>query len=247
MMSTFFIGHDGFIDFIVSVTGLALIIPALFWLFFGELINTNQHDGENKSVGFTAKLLFWLIVIPLGILIAPGTSFIIQKMIGAQPYMNTMIALPTALVVCYSFIHLANRFDLNGKNRIIAVVCLSTLIMISGSIPLSIHPLGIKLLSNPMKIDSEVYAIEKIVDSDFVMLPEEIYGQIGEYDSGINASSLQGIPYDRYYAYHVTVTALDAKAPLFVIRKPYDNPSAIKPYYKKTAETEHYVIYQRSE
>ena len=247
MMSALFIGHDGFIDFTVSVTGLVLIIPALFWLYFGERSRVEQNDSGNTSVNSTTQILFWLIIISLGVLIAPGSSLVIRKLIGTQPYMNTMIAMPTALVTVYAFIHLANHLHLNEKKRISAVVCLSILILVSSSIPISYHPLGIKLLSNPMKIDPEVQTIVKIVNSDYVMLPDEIYGQVGEYDSGVKADSLREVPYDRYYAYHVTVTALDAEAPLFVIRKSYDNPSAIEPYYKKTAETKHYVIYQRSE
>ena len=129
-----------------------------------------------------------------------------------------------------------------------AVICLAILIVISSSVFISYdHPLGIRLLSNSKKIDPEVEDICDLVDSDYAMLPDEIYGQIGEYDSNVKAGSLREVPYDRYYAYHVTVASLEAEAPLFVIRKSYDDPSSIEPYYNKTAETKHYVIYQRSE
>ncbi len=247
MMSRLFVGRDAFIDFAVSVTGLPLIIPALFWLYFGERICARRDKACKISADPTARILFWLILIPLGLLIAPGSSFIIQKIIGIQPYINTMIAIPTALVVIYSFIHLTGYFKLDGKQRISVVICLAVLIVISSSVFISYdHPLGMRLLSNSKKIDPEVQDICDLVDSDYVMLPDEIYGQIGEYDSGVKAGSLREVPYDRYYAYHVTVASLNSEAPLFVIRKSYDDPSSIEPYYKKAAETTHYVIYQRS-
>ena len=245
MMSNLFIGRDAFIDFAVSVTGLALMIPVLFWLYFGE---RNYHDQTKKRMDLTTHILFWLILIPLGLLIAPGSSLIIQKLIGAQPLINTMIALPTAMVTVYAFIHLTERLRIEGKKWIYSVICLAILIVASSSIFISYdHPLGFKLVSNSMKIDPEVQSICEQIGSDYTMLPEEIYGQVGEYDSGVHAGSLCEVPHDRYYAYHVTVASLDAEARLFVIRKSYDDPSAIEPHYTKTAETEHYVIYQRSE
>lgn len=248
MMSFLFIGRDAFIDFAVSVTGLVLIIPALFWLYFGERIFAQRDKACKTSADPIARILFRLILILLGLLIAPGSSFIIQKMMGIQPYINTMISIPTALVVIYAFIHLTAFFKLDGRQRISTVICLAILIVISSSVFISYdHPFGIKLLSNSKKIDPEVQNICDLVDSDYVMLPDEIYGQIGEYDSGVKAGSLREVPYDKYYAYHVTVASLEAEAPLFVIRKSYDDPSSIEPYYKKTAETEHYVIYRRSD
>lgn len=247
-MSHLFIGRDAFIDFAVSVTGLALIIPSLFWLYFGELTCARRDNDCKTSSDPTARILFWLILIPLGLLIAPGSSLIIQKIMKAQPYINTMIAIPTALVVIYAFIHLTSHFRFKGKQQMRAVICLAILIVISSSVFISYdHPLGIRLLSNSKKIDPEVEDICDLVDSDYAMLPDEIYGQIGEYDSNVKAGSLREVPYDRYYAYHVTVASLEAEAPLFVIRKSYDDPSSIEPYYNKTAETKHYVIYQRSE
>ncbi len=247
MMSTLFMGRDAFLDFTVSVTGLALIIPVLFWLFFGEREFAARNHDRNSCLRSTTRILFWLVLIPLGLLIAPGSSFMVQKLMGTQPLINIMIAIPTAMMTVYAFIHMVERLKLNGKKWVCSVVCLAILIIVSSSVFISYdHPLGFMPLSNSIKIDPEVQDICSQVGSDYAMLPEEIYGQIGEFDSGVHAGSLCEVPHDRYYAYHVTLASLDAEARLFVIRKSYDDPSAIEPYYYKAAETKHYVIYQRS-
>ena len=249
MLTNLFIGRDALLDFTVSVTGTALLIPVLFWLFFGEREYRVKNKISRDDLGKTTDILFWLILLSLGILIAPGSSLMIQKMIGSVPYIDTMIMIPTAMITVYAFIHLMRRLHVTEKKRRIgAVICLSALIVISSSVFISYgHPLGFRLVSNPMKIDPETQEICEMVGSDYVLLPEEIYGQIGEFDSGVKAGSLHDITYDRYHAYHATVAAIEAQADLFVIRKAYDNPSAISPYYEKIAETDHYVIYQRSE
>ena len=249
MMSSIFIGRDAFINYTVSVTGLALIIPSLFWLFFGEREYVARNKTIQKSPDTTTHILFWLVLIPLGVLTAPGSSLIIQKLIGVQPLINTMTAIPTAMVTVYSFIHLVERLNITGKKKVYSIICLAILIVVSSSIYISYdHPLGIHLVSNTKKIEPEVLDICHKVGSDYVMLPEEIYGQIGEYNSKINAGSLHEIAHDKYYAVNVAKTSSETKSPLFVIRKSYDNAKIIEPYgYKKTAETKHYVIYQRSE
>ena len=251
MIANLFLGRDAFLDFIVSVTGMALIIPALFWLFFGERECTvrTKENGEQQPANQTARILFWLIIITLGILIAPVSSSFIQTLIGPCPYIDTMIAIPTVLVVIYSFIHLMNRLCIIGRKRLIAFICLVIMIVTANSVFITYdHPLGIELTTNPKKISPEIQELCRLVGSSYVLVPDEIYGQIGEYDSGVKAGHLNGIPFEKYYAYGAAKVAADAKTPLYIIRKSYDIPYASETFgYKKTAETKHYVIYQRSE
>ena len=247
MMANIFLGRDAFIDFSVHVTGIVLIIPALFWLFFGEREFANRSRAEKEDRNISTRIFFWLILIPLGLLIAPGTSSIIQKTIGSQPYIDTMIAIPTALIAVCAFMHLIDTLHLVGKKKTGAVICFSLLIMTSSSVFMTYdHPLGIELISNSKKISPEVIEICDHLGSDYSLLPEEIYGQIHEYDSDVKAGILAGVTNDYDYAANVVKSATDAQATYFVIRKTYDDPIIAESNYYKVAETDHYLIYQRS-
>ena len=59
MIANLFLGRDAFLDFIVSVTGMALIIPALFWLFFGErecTVRTKENGEQVWGVGKSSNV-----------------------------------------------------------------------------------------------------------------------------------------------------------------------------------------------
>ena len=254
MMSKLFIGRDAFISFSGFITGMTLIILALFWLLFGEkeYIAKTRYDNKNATQDpfvITTKVLTALSLVILAFMIAPGTSLLIKKLIGNHPYAETMIALPSALIVAYAFIHLVKRLNIAGKKRIGIVFCLVVLMFINITIPISYgYPLSMEFITNPMKISPETKELCKKIGSSYVLLPEEIYGQIGEYDSDVNADSLYTISHDRYYAFNVCETAIKKDAPLFVIRKTDDYPGMMEAYhYLKIDETKHYLIYQRSE
>lgn len=246
MMANLFLGRDAFIDFSISVTGISLIIPVLFWLYFGE---RECAARTGNKIDQTTNVLFWLIIIPLGILIAPGSNLFIQKMIGSVPLREAMIAVPTAMATVYAYIHLTKRLHITGKKRISAVLCLSLLIAIASSIPIRYaYPLGFKLVSNSMKIDPEVQEICEKVGSDYVLLPKNILGQVGEFDSGVNAVPAADITFEETKAQTVAQKATELDVASVVIKNSYDDPEIFESqYYKKTAETEHYVIYQRSD
>lgn len=246
MMTSLFLGRDAFIDFSISVTGIWLIIPALFWLFFSE--QERSISINKKNYDSTPHYLFWLIVVPLGLLICPGSSILIQKLLGAS-LINAMIAIPTALVTIYVFIHLTKRLNIIGKRWLGASVCLAILIVVASSLPIRYaYPMGFNLISNKMKIDPEVLEICSIVGSDQVLLPKEVLGQTGEFDSQIHAIPLKKMDYDDSKAFDIGKMAVDSNVNLIVIRKTYDLPWYFDfLHYSKTAETEHYVIYQRSD
>ena len=247
MMTSFFLGRDAFIDFSIFVTGITLLIPVLLWLYFGEKEYTIRNQISRSDI--TTSSLFWLLAISLGLLIAPGSSFIIRKMIGAVSLDKGMIAMPTAMATAYAFIHLTHRLQITGKKRVGATVCLALLIVTASSIPIRYaYPLGFKLISNSMKIDPEVQEICEKVGSDYVFLPKNILGQVEEYDSNVNAVPSAEITFDETNPEDVVQGALDFGNVTFVIKKSYDDPDVFESQqYKKTAETEHYVIYQRSE
>lgn len=248
MMTNLFLGRDAFLDYSVSVTGITLIIPALFWLFF-EARSCAAQQKAQSDIYQTTRILFWLVLLSLGVLIAPGSSLVIQKALGSEPIKNTMICIPTALVTVYTFIHLITRFRMNRKGRAGVALCLVILIITSSSIYMTYdHPLGIELPRSPMKISHETQEICNLVSSQYVLLPEELYGQIGEFDSGIQAGSLKDVTKDSIYADRVAAAAYNAQAPLVVIRKSYDDREQFEYMeYERTAETKHYVIYQRLE
>jgi len=247
-MANLFLGRDAFINFTVSGTGLSLIIPALLWLYFGkrELVLRKKLDTKTSSI--TSDILFWLILIPICLLIAPGTSLLIQKLIKTQPYINTMTAIPTVLIVVYTFMHLIQSLKITGRKKTYAILVFVGLVLVSSSVFITYdHPLGIKLISNSLKIDPEVQEICKKVGHEYVLLPEEIYGQIGEFNSGVNAGSLDQVAHDDLYSLHVAETAEANQAPLFVMRKAYEKPSMIAYYnYEKIDETKNYVVYRYS-
>lgn len=249
-MTNLFLGRDAFLNYAVSVTGMALIIPVLFWLFFGTRscfipTKTVSHDSDST----TNEIVFWLSIAALVVLVAPGTSLAIQKLIGLQSYEGTMIAIPIPLLTIYAFIDLSRHYHLKGRNRIAATICLFIIIVVSSSIFITYdHPLGIRLVSNSMKIDSETQELCKEIGDTYALLPEEIYGQIGEFDSGVENAAINKVAQDDLYSLNTAATAERMEIPLFVIKKSYEKPDHIAYYhYKKTAETEHYVIYQRSE
>ena len=249
-MTNLFLGRDAFINFSVSVTGIVLIIPSLLWLHFGKQGCTEKSSNSiHKDAYATSSILFWLILIPLGILIAPGSSLIIQKLIHSQPYIDTMIVIPTALITVYAFMHLIDRLNIHGRKTTGAIICLGALIIASRSVFMTYgHPLGVEAIHNLQKISPETQAICELVGSENVLLPEEIYGQIGEFDSDTNASCCRDIIHNQYYGANTAQTAASIQAMYFVIRKCYDDPVNIEYFqYKKTAETKHYMIYQRSE
>ena len=250
MMSNLFLGRDAFLNFSVSVTGIILVVPSLFWLFFSNRgFNLGKGQTDDKGWNKTASILFWRILIPLGILVFPVTSAAVQRMIGGQPYIDTMITAPTAVVTIFSFMHIVERFRLTGKKYVGASVCLAILIVTSSSIYMTYgHPLGFEFVSNKMKINPEVQEIGKTVGSDSVLLPEEIYGQINEFDSGIQGKSLAGIAHDWDYTVHVASAAASSQSPYVVIKKTNNDPSVFEAVnYKEIADTDHYVIYQRLE
>ena len=246
MMANLFLGRDAFIDFSVSVTGISLIIPVLFWLYFGEK-EYSIRTKNNQDI--TTNNLFWLLIVPLGLLIAPGSSLLIQKMIGSVPLVKTMIAIPTAMATVYAFIHLTKRLNITGRKRIGAGFCLALLVVVASSISIRYaYPLGFKLVSNSIKIDPETQEICQKVGSDYVLLPKYILGQIGEYESGVNAVPFSKIDFDETNAKIVAQKAIDLGDATIVTKKSYDEPDVFESaQYKKTAETKHYVIYQRSE
>ena len=250
MMSLFFLGRDAFIDFSVHVTGITLIVPALLWLWFGEHESQNRktYDSE-KLFDSSANTIFWLVVITLTFIIAPGTSYIIQKTIGDQQYINTLIAIPTVLVSVYSYISFTKAFSFKGKKLIISSFCFCILILTSSSIFMTYdHSLGIELLSNKMKISPEVQEICNHTGPGLVMLPEELYGQIHEYDSGIEAQALTGSKNDYNYAEDVVKQSTDAGATYFVIKKSYNDSAIINSYhFSEAATTDHYIVYQQTE
>ena len=254
MMSKMLIGRDAFISFSGFITGMTLTILALFWLFFGEKeylarTKSNKKKADQDSFSVTTKVLTALSLVILAFMIAPGTSLLIKKLIGNHPYAETMIALPSALIVAYAFIHLVKRLNIAGKKRIGIVFCLAVLMFINITIPISYgYPLSMEFITNPMKISPETKELCKKIGASYVLLPEEIYGQIGEFDSNLNADSLYTVSHDRYYAFNVCETAIKKDAPLFVIRKTDDYPGMMEAYhYQKIDETKHYLIYQRSE
>ena len=246
MMANLFLGRDAFIDFSISVTGISLMIPVLFWLYFGE----REYAARTKSsIDTTTNSLFWLLTIPLGLLIAPGSSLLIQKMIRSVPLLEAMIAIPTAMATVYAFIHLTKRLHITGRKRVGATVCLALLIVIASSIPIRYaYPLGFKMISNSMKIDPEVQEISEKIGSDYVLLPKNILGQVGEYDSHVNAVPFSEITFEENKAQTVAQKAIELGAVSIVIKESYDDPEVFESLnYKKTAETKHYVIYQRSD
>ena len=245
MMTNLFLGRDAFVDFSISVTGIVLVIPALLWLFF------KKHNSASQSTSnhfySTAIPLSWLSLIVIGILIAPVSSLIIKKLIGSVSLSETFITIPTALIVVYTFIYLTHDLNLKGKRCVGATICLLLLIAVSSSIPIRYaYRLGITPISNAMKIDSEVCQICEIIGDQKVLLPKEILGQVGEFDSKTNAIPMNSITYNETLAATVAYTATKYDNAMVVINKVYENTRAFDSYnYKKIAETNHYVIYQR--
>ena len=246
MMSNFFLGRDAFIDFSISVTGIVIVIPALLWLFFGKKSSINQ--ARFKPFHAIKNTLSWFVLITIGILVAPISSFIINKMLGSVPLSEAFIVIPTALITVFTFIHLTNTLQIKGKRWVGATICLSILIIVSSSIPLRYaYPIGIKPIHNTMKIDPEVYQICEIVGSNKVLLPKEILGQIGEFDSNTQAIPMTNLTHDETNSMEVIKAAVAADYAIVVINKAYDSIAFDWFLYIKIAETEHYVIYQRSE
>ena len=249
MMSNLFLGRDAFIDFSTSVTGIILIIPAFFWLFFYDCKNIVFTGSKKDKYFITTKCLFWLSLIIVVLLIAPGSSLLLQKLINPHSYISIMISVPTALIVIYTFLHLTEYMRLIGSKKRDAVICLTILLIICNSIPITYdHPLGFELVSNSLKISPEVQEICDLVGSKYVLLPKEIYGQVHEYDSNVKADMLDEMNNNYNYATYVAKTAELSQAVYYVIKKNYDDTTVSELYpFTKTAETKHYVIYQRSE
>ena len=244
-MYNLFLGRDAFIDFSVSVTGLVLIVPALLWLYYSE---RNRISKSNTlSAQSTTSIFFWIILVSLVILVAPGTSLLIQKLINPYPYKSIMIMVPTVLITVYSFIHMLGYLSIHGKRKINAIICLSVLTFVSSSIYITYgHPLGFEVVSNSMKISPETKEICDVIHSDYALLPKEVYGQVGEYDSGVYADMLYDIPQDNYYTIELVDAVYRNHVPYVVINKSYDDSFVFGEYfYTKTAETDHYVIYYR--
>ena len=130
------------------------------------------------------------------------------------------------------------------------MLCLAVLILTSVSIPMRIsYSPGFEFVSNPQKISPEVQELCKMLGSDPVLLPDEVLGQIGEFDNEVNPVHVSDPLYNETDMWEVTRQAIDAGNVPFVIRKAYINAKSQKAFrarhYQKTAETDHYVIYRR--
>ena len=168
--------------------------------------------------------------------------------------LEAMIILPTSLVVIYTLIYTIIEQRLNRQH--ICSIILSFIIIVLVSLSVSMkyaHSLGFECIANSMKISPEVKEICNRIGSDYSLLPKDILGQINEYDSGVSAVpfaeiSKEGAALDETKANAVAHTAINEGCSTVVIKKAYDDQEVFTSLqYQRTAETEHYVIYQRSE
>ena len=226
-----------------SMTAIPLLIPALLWLLFaGKPANAADHF-RCKTMRHSA----WLALIPLGIITAPVTSFVISEHLNGYSFSNCFLLIPTVLLTAYALTELGVRAEFSGKSRGIQALlafCLAVVVLASVRYPWKLSVGSFDLIHNPQKINSDVLEIYEVIGDEKAVLPSWIFGQVDEFENDMNPA--RGMSYRDTSAYSIARAAAKSDSRYAVIQKIYDKPESFERRgYKPAAETNGYVIYER--
>ena len=237
-------GRDALRTFSYALTGISLLVPCFFWLCFCD-------QDKAKKNGLDMRTTRGIVILPLIVLAAlfgPVSSYLIGRLIGAQAVSDCFIAVPTAVIVGYTVVHLLDYLRLPAKKELGMLLALVFIMIASVSLPMRFSLDGYRFPANAAKIDREVYEIEDIVGDRPVVLPERIRGQVGEIYCDLKPIYVKGTPERPYdetdYRRVINAGLRNGKAPL-VIHKRWDNKKKYESYhYHEKARAGDYIVYE---
>ena len=265
MLEQFSVGIQTIQTFARSLTGIALIIPALFWLFFADRFGSGMSGGPgspnsdrsgasrdkrnaNRPDTFVMLCTAWLALLPLLVYTAPVSSGLIIRLSGDRPLTACYLAVPTVLVAGYAVTMLAARhqiFTWPRRRRILLHACLAIAVLASVSMPWLFSGKGFALTTNALKIDREIIAISDVIGTEKTLMPAAIRSQLGEYEP--DSLPADGVRYFKTSAGNIARTGVEADCRYALIAKEYDKPAKFTEFgWGQCAETKNYIIYERN-
>ncbi len=247
-----------------ALSALPLIIPALFFLLF-----TDRRKAAARGCNpVMMRCAAWLALPVLLLVTAPVSCAVINRLLGGFGLKLCYLAAPVVPVYVYAATELMSYSGalpgadsrsgvktLSGGQlrsgsgpwsagrRAALCACLAAVALASVSVPWHFSFDGFRLISNPQKIDRDVYTVCSVIGNDTALMPPEVRAQIGEFDNDVKPAKKayyhEGDPLATAYS------AAKRKSTYVVVSRSDSKPEKLQRYgYKQFRNAGNYVIYR---